>query len=210
MRAVSAVAELAWKRLRRRDSGAFVAILGLVVATTAFAGVLAGVTIATDRSVAQAIERIPASERAVRAVWFGVPGDSGEQLASLDRAVEDAFTGVASEKPVPLALFRESTVAGRFVGITAVDGVAEHVILRSGRLPRTCTAERCEVLRLRGRGGLPDAPGLRFVQVGTANLRSAQLFGDFLLSGDAAVADATVPPELGDTSDILGWAFQTE
>ena len=201
MRAVSTVAGLAWKRLRRRDSGAFVAILGLVVATTVLAGVLAGVTIATDRSVAQAIERIPASERSVRAVWFGVPGDSGERLASLDRAVEDAYPGVDGGQPTPLVLFRESTVAGRFVGITAVDGVAEHVILRSGRLPRTCTAERCEVLRLRGRGGLPDAPGLRLVQVGTANLRSTQLFGDFLLSGDAAVADATVPPELGDTSE---------
>jgi len=201
VRAVSTVAGLAWKRLRRRDSGAFVAILGLVVATTVLAGVLAGVTIATDRSVAQAIERIPASERSVRAVWFGVPGDSGERLAALDRAVEDAYPGVDGGQPTPLVLFRESTVAGRFVGITAVDGVAEHVVLRSGRLPRTCTAERCEVLRLRGRGGLPDAPGLRLVQVGTANLRSTQLFGDFLLSGDAAVADATVPPELGDTSE---------
>ena len=103
--------------------------------------------------------------------------------------------------PTPLILFRESTVAGRFVGITAIDGVDEHVILRSGRLPRTCTPDRCEVLRLRGRGALPSSAGLRIVEVGTATLRSRQLYGDFLLSSDAATADATVPPELGETSE---------
>ena len=32
-------------------------------------------------------------------------------------------------------------------------------------------------------------------------LRSRQLYGDFLLSSDAAVADATIPPELGETSE---------
>jgi hypothetical protein len=195
------VAGLAWKRLRRRDSGALVSVLGLAVATAVLAGVLAGVTIATDRSTAQAIERIPTSERSVRAVWFGIPGDASERLATLDESVGDALAGIGLDGPTPLILFRESTVAGRFVGITAIDGVSEHVILRSGRLPRTCAPARCEVLRLRGRGTLPSAPGLRLVEVGTATLRSRQLFGDFLLSSDAAVADATIPPELGETSE---------
>lgn len=201
MRSAWYVAGLAWRRLRRRDSGALVTVLGLAVATVVLAGVLAGVTIATDRSTAQAIERIPTSERSVRAVWFGIPGDPSERLAVLDDAVDDAFAGFGLDGPTPLILFRESTVAGRFVGITAVDGVSEHVLLRSGRLPRTCTAARCEVLRLRGRGALPSAPGLRLVEVGTAKLRSRQLFGDFLLSSDAAAADATIPPELGETSE---------
>ena len=201
MRSATYVAGLAWKRLRRRDSGAAVAVLGLAVATAVLAGVLAGATVATDRSTTLAIERIPASVRSVRAVWFGIPGDSSERLAALDRAVDAAFAGVGLDGPTPLVLFRESTVAGEFVGITAVEGVPEHVILRSGRMPRTCTADRCEVLRLRGRGELPNAPGLRLVQVGTGTLRSRQLYGDFLLSNDAAVADATVPPELGETSE---------
>jgi hypothetical protein len=201
MRSAWFVAALAWKRLRRRDSGALVTLLGLAVATVVLAGVLTGVTIATDRSTAQAIERIPASAQSVRAVWFGIPGDSSERLAVLDRAVDDAFAGLGLDGPTPLILFRESTVAGRFAGITAIDGVPEHVTLRSGRMPRTCAPARCEVLRLRGTGALPDAPGLRLVEVGKATLRSRQLFGDFLLSSDAAVADATVPPELGETSE---------
>ena len=191
------VCGLAWRRLRRRDSGAAITMLGLAVATAVLAGVLAGVTIATDRSTAQAIEHIPPSARSVRAVWFGIPGDPSERLAVLDRDVEDAFSGLGLDGPTPLVLFRESTVAGRFVGITGIDGVGSNVILRSGRLPRTCTPARCEVLRLRGRGRLPNAPGLRLVEVGTGTLRSTQLYGDFLRSTDAATADAVLAPALG-------------
>ena len=191
------VVGLAWRRLRRRDSGAAITMLGLAVATAVLAGVLAGVTIATDRSTAQAIERIPPSARSVRAVWFGIPGDPSERLAVLDRDVEDAFSGLGLDGPTPLVLFRESTVAGRFVGITGIDGVGPNVILRSGRLPRTCTPTRCEVLRLRGRGRLPNAPGLRLVEVGAGTLRSTQLYGDFLRSTDAATADAILAPALG-------------
>jgi hypothetical protein len=190
------VSGLAWRRLRRRDSGVAVTALGLVVATAVLAGVLAGVTIATDRSTAQAIERIPTAQRSVRAAWFGVPAGESERLRALDDDVAKAFSGIGLAGPVPLLLSRESTVAGHFVGITAVDGVAPHVVLRSGRLPHRCTPARCEVLRLRGRGALPNAPGLRLVQVGTAALRSRQLFGDFLRPTDAATLDATRAPAL--------------
>jgi hypothetical protein len=200
VRSVLHVAWLAGRRLRRRDSGALVAVLGLAVATVVLAGVLAGVTIATDRATALAIERIPAADRSARAVWFGIPGPT-ERLDGLDSDVDAAFAGIGLAGPTPLVLFRESTVAGRFVGITAIDGVPEHVVLRTGRMARTCTAERCEVLRLRGRGALPDAPGLRLVEVGTATLRSRQLFGDFLRPSDQATADATITPELGETTE---------
>ena len=63
-------------------------------------------------------------------------------------------------------------------------------------MPHTCVPERCEVLRLRGVGRLPDVPGLRVVQVGTATLRSRQLFGDFLAPTDNALADAELAPAL--------------
>jgi hypothetical protein len=196
VRSASYVTGLAWRRLRRRDSGAFVTAVGLLVATAVLAGVLAGATIATDRSTARAVEQIPTSARSVRAVWFGIPADESERLTVLDSAVADAFSGFGLPGPTPLVLFRESTVAGHFVGITAIDGVGPNVILRSGRLPHTCTPRRCEVLRLRGRGSLPSAPGLRLVQVGTATLRSRQLFGDFLRPTDSADADLHLAPAL--------------
>ena len=187
---------LAWRRLRRRDSGGLVSALGLAVATAVLAAVLAGVTIATDRSTAQAVERIPAASRAVRAAWFGVPAGAGEAQPALEREVREALAALPLEGPTPLVLVRESTVAGKFVGLAAVDRLAPHVILRSGRLPRACTLARCEVLRLRGRGALPFARGLRLVQVGTATLRSRQLFGDFLEPTDNATADAELAPAL--------------
>jgi hypothetical protein len=201
MRSAWFVTGLAARRLRRRDSGALITALGLAVATAVLAGVLSGVTIATDRSTAQAIERIPTSARSVRAVWFGIPGEPSERLSKLDADVASAFEGVGLEGPTRLALFRESTVADRYVGITAVDGLAPFVVLRSGRLPKTCTLERCEVLRLRGNGRIPNVEGLRLVVVGTAKLRSRQLYGDFLRSTDAAVSDASASPELGQTAE---------
>jgi hypothetical protein len=196
VRAAGYVAWLAWRRLTRRGSGALLTVLGLAVAAAVLAGVLAGVTIAADRATAQAVERIPAAGRSVRAVWFGIPAGENEGVARLDADVREALGDLRGPGPTRLVLFRESTVAGRFVGIAGVDGLREHVVLRSGRLPRSCTAERCEVLRLRGRGRLPDAPGLRLVEVGSATLVSQQLVGDFLAPTDQATADATIAPAL--------------
>ena len=156
----------------------------------------AGATIASDRATSQAVERIPTTARSLRASWFGVPANAAERHAALDREVRTVLGDIARDGPTPIALFRESTVAGRFVGLAAVDGLAPHVILRSGRLPRRCSPRRCEVLRLRGRGAIPNAPGLRLVEVGTGTLRSRQLFGDFLEPTDNATADVEAAPAL--------------
>ena len=69
--------------------------------------------------------------------------------------------------------------------------------LRSGRLPASpCIPERCEVLRLRGEGRLPQPAGVRIVEVGEAVLNDRVLFGDFLAPTDNALADAEVSPSL--------------
>lgn len=200
MRSARYVLGLAAHRLSRRDGGALAAALGIAAAAAVLAGILAGATIAKDRSVAQHVDRLPAAARSVRAVWFGVPSGPAESWAELDRAARRALEPLPARPPVAIALVRESTVAGVFVGLAAVDGLAPHVLLRSGRLPRTCTRERCEVLRLRGVGRLPDVPGLRVVEVGTAVLRSRQLYGDFLAPTDNALADAALAPALAQSA----------
>jgi len=187
---------LAAKRLRRPDGGALVAALGITAAAAVLALILAGTTIAKDRAVAQDVDRLPAGTRAVRAVWFGVPAGHADAWRGLDRAARDALAPLPTGNPTAIALVRESTVGGAFVGLAAVDGLEPYVLLRSGRLPRTCRPDRCEVLRLRGEGRLPDVPGLRIVQVGTAVLRSRQLFGDFLAPTDNALEDAEIAPAL--------------
>ena len=115
----------------------------------------------------------------MRAVWFGVPVGAAQAYPTIDATVRSELASIGLPGPTPIVLFRESTVAGHFVSLAGVDGLAPYVHLTSGRLPRACTPTRCEVLRLRGTGALPNAPGLRLVQVGTGTLRSSQLFGDF-------------------------------
>lgn len=196
MRGSPYVLALAWKRIRRRSSGALLAAAGIAVGTAVLVGVFVGTKVAQDRSASQAVARIPAATRSVRAVWFGVPTGTAEALPVLDRAVLGRLADLGLPGPTRIALFRESTVAGHFVSLGAVDGLAAFVILRSGRLPRPCTPARCEVLRLRGAGTLPSAPGLRLVEVGTATLRSRQLFGDFLAPTDNALADRELAPAI--------------
>ena len=196
MRSATYVVGLAFRRLRRRNGGALGAALGIAAAAAVLAGILVGATVAKDRSVAQDVERLPAATRAVRASWFGVPAGRDESWRVLDGQARAALAQLPAGEPVPIVLVREATLGGAFVGLAAVDGLAPHVLLRSGRLPRACTPERCEVLRLRGAGRLPDVPGLRIVQVGTASLRSRQLFGDFLAPTDNALEDAELAPAL--------------
>ena len=196
MKGAGYVLALAGKRLRRREGGALVAALGITAAAAVLALILAGTTVAKDRAVAQDVDRLPAATRAIRAVWFGVPAGPADDWRGLDRAARNALAPLPAGDPTAIALVREGTVGGAFVGLAAVDGLRPYVVLRSGRLPRTCRPDRCEVLRLRGTGRLPDVPGLRIVQVGTAALRSRQLFGDFLAPTDNALEDAEVAPAL--------------
>ncbi len=168
-------------------------MLGLALGAAVVVGVRAGTTVAQDRAVAQAVERIPEGSRSIRAVWFGVPGQSDEPQPALDARARAALRNAGAPEPHALVLYRETTVAGDFAGSAAwraaALGPAPH-----RRLPRECRPQRCEVLRLRGEGRLPAPPGLRLVEVGEATLTSSALFGDFLAPTDNALADAEVSP----------------
>ena len=185
---------LARRRLARRTGTAALVALGIAAGAAVVFGVRVGATVAQDRAVAGAIERVPDGSRSVRAVWFGVPGQSADTPAELDRRARTALARAGAGAPTSLVLLRESTLAGTFAGLGGVDGLGRWVALREGRLPRTCRPERCEVLRLRGEGRVPEPPDLRLVEVGSAALRSRVLFGDFLAPTDNALADAEVSP----------------
>jgi hypothetical protein len=180
LRTVGYPLRLAAVRLAKRAPTAVLAAAGVAAGAAMLATVLAGTVVARDESIGRAVEEIPAAQRSLRAAWFGVPAQSAEDLAGLDRRARQTLAGVAAGEPTSLVLFRESTIAGTFLGLGAVDGLGDWVTLRSGRLPRACEPERCEVVRLRGEGRIPNAPGLRLVEVGEATLSSPVLFGDFL------------------------------
>jgi hypothetical protein len=185
---------LAALRLSRRASTALLAAVGVAAGAAMLAAVLAGSTVARDERVGRDIGQIPAADRSVRADWFGLPAQAREDWPTLDRRARRALLGVGAGEPASLVLFRESSLAGRFIGLGAVDGLRDWVVLRSGRLPQQCRPERCEVVRLRGEGRLPSAPGLRLVEVGEAALRSPVLFGDFLAPAENERSRAALSP----------------
>ena len=125
--------------MRRRSSGALLAAVGIAIGTAVLIGVLAGTKIAQDRSVSQAVDRIPAASRSVRAVWFGVPVGAPRPIPRSTQPCASKLAGIGLPGPTPIVLFRESTVAGHFVSLAGVEGLASHVHLTSGRLPRECT-----------------------------------------------------------------------
>ena len=170
-------------------------MLGIAAGASVVLGGRAGALVAQDRAVAQAIERIPDGQRSVRAVWFGLPGSSEEPYARLDARAQQALAAVGVQPPTPVVLFRETSIAGTFAGLGGVDDLGRRVTLRSG-VPRQCTAERCEVRRLRGQGRWPQPDGLKLVEVGEAVLDDRTLFGDFLAPTDNALAEAEVSPSL--------------
>jgi hypothetical protein len=194
-RAALYVLGLARTRIARRPGPYALAALGLAAGAAVVAGVLGGTAVAQDRSVSQAIERIPDEQRSVRTVWFGVQSGSDDELPALERRAR-AARAWGDAPATRIVLFRESTIAGRFAGLGAVDGLAPHVVLESGRLPRACRPERCEVLRLRGDGAIPNGDGLRLVEVGEASLRSRELFGDFIAPTDNALEQAELAPAI--------------
>ena len=63
MRSALYVVALAFGRVRRRSSGALLAAVGIAIGTAVLIGVLAGTKIAQDRSVSQAVDRMPAAHR---------------------------------------------------------------------------------------------------------------------------------------------------
>jgi hypothetical protein len=190
---------LARARLARRGAPTLLAAAGVAAGAAMLATVLAGTVVARDESVGRTVEEIPAAQRAVRAAWFGIPA-LDEDYRALDRRARTAITGVVPGEPASFVLFREATIAGRYIGLGAVDGLADWITLRSGRLPETCRPEHCEVVRLRGRGSLPSAPGFRLVEVGTAVVKSPVLFGDLVAPTESETNRAALSPSFQDAA----------
>lgn len=183
-------------RLGRRSAPVVLVVLGIAAGAAVVLGGRAGALVAQDRAVGQAIERIPEGQRSIRAVWFGVPAQGGEPQPALDARAHRALGHIGAGSATALVLFRETTLGGTFAGLGGVEGLGRWVRLRSGRLPRPCTAARCEVLRLRGAGRLPRLDGVELFEVGEAALDGRVLFGDFLAPTDNALAAAEVSPAL--------------
>jgi len=107
---------LARARLAHRGGRAGLVALGIAAGAAVLIGVVGGSLAAQDRSVARATARIPEAERSVRAIWFGVPGQSAG-YDPLDRAARKALAPLG--RPFGVMLLRQAQVAGTLVDLTA-------------------------------------------------------------------------------------------
>ena len=170
---------LAGSRLRARSGRAVLVAFGVATGAAALAAVLAGSVVAQDRSLARATAAVPDLDRQVRAGWLGIPTLPDEEEPVLDRRARRALAGVLPGRVTEVVTFRQSTLGGSFIALAGADSLSRWIHVTSGRLPRRCTATRCEVLQIGGQGEIPNVSGLPLVRVGTGRLASTAVFGDF-------------------------------
>ena len=151
--------------------------------------------VAQDRKVARTLEALPDDVRAVRVDWLSVGGQA-EPYDRLDHRVRSALTPVLGREPIRTVLFRESTILGAFLGLGAVDRLQQWSVARTGRIPRACSPDHCEVLVLRGTGRIPSGDRLRLLPVGRGQLRSSTLFGDAIPPTKNAISEKALSPLL--------------
>jgi hypothetical protein len=156
-------------RIRAHAQRTLVVALGIAIAAAVLAMTSVGSVAVQDRAAQQAIGALQPSDRAVQAVWSGVPGQSDLSLPGLDRLARSALRPVLHQEPFAVGVFRQATWGGAFVNLGAVDGLSRWLVLRSGKLPAPCTPARCELVQI---GGAPAAPQLPFLHVvGRATFR---------------------------------------
>jgi hypothetical protein len=176
---------LAWSRLRHRPGRALLLALGVAAAAGALAIVLGGSLVAQDVSAGRALGAVPESKRAVAVTYadLGLPRN-GVTREELEPLVVRTLSGFAPGRPARAVQFKLLRIGGALTNLAGVDDVSRWVRLTSGRYPRECSPERCEVVQLGGTGEVASAPGLRFVVVGKGVLSSPLPFG--LLPGAKA------------------------
>jgi hypothetical protein len=149
-------------RLRRRWPQALVVALGIAVGAAVLALTAVGSASVQDRAVQRALAQLQPSDRAIQTVWSGVPAQSNLSFARLDALARAQTTPILDEPPFRVEVFRQATWGGAFVNLGAVDGLAKWISLQSGRLPRVCTPNDCELVQI---GGAPVRPKLPFLHV---------------------------------------------
>jgi len=176
-RAAAYPLELALARLRTRAGRTAAIALGIAVGAATLAVATGGSVAVQDRSVQRSFAELTPSDRAVQAVWSGVPAQSDLSEAALNRAATQTMREVTGETPAVVMLFREANYGDAVITLGAVDRLRQWVVLRSGRLPQSCSASRCELLQIGGAGRLPHSPLLKVV--GDGVLRDASPFAAY-------------------------------
>jgi len=152
----------ALRRLRHNAGRAVVAAIGIAVGAAVLALTQVGSTAVQDRALQRALAQLQPSDRAIQAVWSGVPAQSSLSLTRLDAIARATVGPIIGVPPFRVEVFRQATWGGAFVNLGALDGPGRWLTLASGRLPKPCTPRDCELVQI---GGKPVAPKIANLHV---------------------------------------------
>src|SRR4051794_26003940 len=169
--------------LRMRLHGPHTALVafGIAVGAAVLAMTAVGSAAVQDRAVQRALAQLQPSDRAIQAVWSGVPAQSSLTFLQLDRIARATVQPILGQAPSRVAVFRQATWGGAFVNLGAVDMLPRWLDLRAGRMPHRCTPSDCELVQI---GGAPAAPSFPFLHVvGRATLKPGAPFATYFGGG---------------------------
>jgi hypothetical protein len=173
---VAATLDLAGARLRARPGRTVLLLLGVAAAAAMLVGVFGGSVIARERTLQSALAQLPPDERSFNAELVGLPTE--QPYARINRAATSVLSAFSGGEPLRVGFFRDFWLDGEFVRLVGIDRLRDYVRLRSGRFPRTCRLDACEVLQIGEQGRrVLDEGGIHLVRVGTADLRDVSAFG---------------------------------
>src|SRR5215510_4001656 len=168
-RHAKAPAAVSFARLRSRPGRNLLLLIGIAVSVAMFVSVLGATIVARDLSLQKTVAGLPAGERSFRIDFIGLPSQA--KPSQLDAAAGRALAQLAGAPPVRLVSFRDFWLGGEFVRLAGVDRTRGVVRLLSGRLPRRCDPQACEVLQIgtQGRPRLSES-GINLVRVGEGRI----------------------------------------
>ncbi len=176
---------LAWARLRHRPARWLLVALGVAVATVLPVLAESTTTVVAAQALRHGVEALPVGDRSLAAIRSGLR-ETPQRIEELDATARRALADLA-DGPVRLQMLTRaiSDGAGGSYYFGAADGLAELVRVTEGRLPVTCTPERCEVVAVgEGTPRLGESTGI--VIVGRAVRTDPLLLAGSFDPGDGA------------------------
>jgi hypothetical protein len=175
-RRATAVLTVTGRRLRARPGRALLVSAGVTVAVAFLTGVAGGSAVSEDLALRHALAALPPAERALRVAWSGQTAPGG--YAALDRNAQRAAGSLTGQPLTRSVELNDVRFGSGLVKLAAVSRIGRYVHLQEGRLPRACTAARCEVIQVGGTAlHRVDEYGVHLDVVGRATLTSLVPFG---------------------------------
>ncbi len=177
----------AWT-LRRRARSHLLATAALAVAVAFVVALGAVATLSESAILGRGLGGVDPGRRNVQLGHFGVPPVGGG-ASSVEQTARRILAGVTEREPVHVVQYKTLENGGSTFALSGIDGAGRFLSLKSGRAPRTCRPERCEVVIAGGSGRVPVVDGVRIVVVGRGDISSPVPFSRLLGTRAAAVGD---------------------